>query len=74
MSFDNQELFAITLKDKKGRFKRLFFSSPKKTTKKMAQEIVLKTEVLAENNYSIDIICQSAEEVASKYNSVRVAH
>ena len=70
----NKELVVFSLKDKQGRSKRLFLSSPTATTKEMSKEIFLKTEILAENDYSLEVICQSAEEVALKYNSVKVAH
>lgn len=70
----NKELLVFSLKDKQGQSKRLFFSSPTATTKEMSKEIFSQTEVLAENNYSLEVICQRAEEIASKYNSVRVPH
>lgn len=70
----SKELLVFCLKDKQGRSKRLFFSAPTNTTKEMSKEIFLTAEVLAENNYSLEVICQRAEEIAFKYNSVRVPH
>ncbi len=75
MDLNNQkELLAVSLRDQKGRSKRLFFASPVKTTRAMLEEILSQTNQLATEGLSLERLCEVAEIIADKYQSRRVAH